>query len=196
MGRGYSGLRSSHREFSFEHRQMRSGVSAKILGIRGPLSARGIPGTYALGDPGLLADELVGSYQEKVWDLGIIPHFSDDELVPRFKAIIPEKFSIRVIHPSSDTLTIVREIGQCRRVVTSSLHGMIVADSFGIPRRVEYSAKMNKDGGDFKFRDYSASIQTPFETGKMTEPKNRNVIEDVKFEIYDAYRALESYLKS
>src|ERR1041384_4874651 len=33
---------------------------ATILALRGPLSARGIKGDYALGDPGLLADELVG----------------------------------------------------------------------------------------------------------------------------------------
>src|SRR5271166_6936186 len=40
--------------------QMTSGVSAKILAVRGPLSARGIPGSFAIGDPGILADELVG----------------------------------------------------------------------------------------------------------------------------------------
>src|SRR5580658_55748 len=57
-------------------------LQPKILGLRGPLTARGIPGDYALGDPGILADELVGQ-QEKQWDLGILPHFSDEELIPR-----------------------------------------------------------------------------------------------------------------
>ena len=51
--------------------QTRTGVSAKILAVRGPLSARGIPGSFALGDPGILANELVGD-QDKLWDLGII----------------------------------------------------------------------------------------------------------------------------
>jgi pyruvyltransferase len=168
--------------------QMKSGVTAKILLLRGPLSARGIPGNYGLGDPGLLADELVGP-QKKLWDLGIVPHFSDMDLVKRFTALIPKQHSIKVISPSKDPLTVVKEIGSCYRIVTSSLHGMIVADAFGIPRRVEYCSKMDKDGGDFKFRDYSASIQTPFETGKMMEP-SRTSIEDIKYNIYDAYKAL------
>lgn len=172
---------------------MHSGVTAKILALRGPLTARGIPGSFAIGDPGILADELVG-LQEKQWDLGIVPHFSDADLVPKFQALIPKEHSVRVIHPSTDALTMLREIGACHRIVTSSLHGMIVADAFGIPRRVEYSPKLDKDGGDFKFRDYSASIQTPFETGKMIEP-NRFYVEDVKFAVYDAYRALSGIVR-
>jgi hypothetical protein len=164
----------------------------KILSLRGPLSAKGIPGDYPLGDPGVLANELVGP-QEKLWDLGIVPHWQDDELADRFLKLIPSKFSCRVISPSSDPLTVVREIGACKRIVTSSLHGMIVADSFGgIPRRVESCDKMNVDGGLFKFKDYSASIKTEFEIGKMIEP-SRFRVEDIKFNIYDAYRQLGGY---
>src|SRR5882672_5230455 len=32
---------------------------AKILALRGPLTAKGVKGDFALGDPGLLASELV-----------------------------------------------------------------------------------------------------------------------------------------
>jgi pyruvyltransferase len=173
--------------------QMRSGITAKIVALRGPLTARGIPGSYTLGDPGILADELVGP-QKKQWDLGIIPHFSDTELAARFTAMIQPPHTTRVIHPGGDPLTVLREIGACHRIVTSSLHGMIVADAFGIPRRVEYTPKMDKDGGDFKFRDYSASIQTPFIVGKMQEPA-RTSVEDIKYNVYDAYRSLEGLLK-
>lgn len=167
--------------------------TAHILSVRGPLSARGLPGSFTLGDPGILADELVGP-QEKLWDLGIVPHWEDADLVSRFTALIPKQHTCKVIHPSGDTLTILRQIGACHRIVTSSLHGMITADAFGIPRRVEICSKMGKDGGDFKFRDYSASIQTPFEIGKMTEP-SRFRIEDVKFAVFDAYQALGAALK-
>ena len=67
---------------------------------------------------------------------------------------------------------------------------LIVADSFGgIPRRVELCEKMANEGGLFKFRDYSASIRTPFELGKMVEP-SRVLVEEVKFSIYDALREL------
>jgi hypothetical protein len=150
-------------------------------------------GSFTLGDPGILANELVGP-QEKQWDLGIIPHWEDDDLVPRFTSIIPERYTCKVINPHDEPLDILRQIGACRRVVTSSLHGMITADAFGIPRRVEICSKLEKDGGTFKFRDYSASIQTPFEVGKMTEP-SRFRIEDVQFAVFDAYQALGVMLK-
>jgi hypothetical protein len=171
--------------------------NATILALRGPLSAHGVKGNFALGDPGLLADELVG-WQEKKWDLGIVPHWKDDELVPRFIQMF-RSFgthpTIQVISPRGDPLTILREIGACRRIVTSSLHGMITADAFAIPRRVEMSPKLlnTTEGYDFKFRDYSASINTPFEPGKMTEP-SRWPIEDTRFAIFDAYKILEKEL--
>jgi|SRR5208337_555648 len=165
----------------------------KILGLRGPLSARGIPGNYAIGDPGILVDELVGM-QEKQWDLGILPHFMDEELVPRFTKLMPPGTVILPINPGDDPLTVLRQIGGCRRIVTSSLHGMIAADAFGIPRRVEMCSKLAKDGADFKFRDYSASIQTKWEPGKISEA-SRFRVEDVKFAVYDAFRALRSELK-
>src|SRR5208282_4363338 len=144
--------------------------TAKILALRGPLSARGVAGSFALGDPGLLANELVGP-QEKKWDLGIVPHWQDTELAERFSRLIRPPYTTKVINPGDDPITVLQQIGSCNRIVTSSLHGMIATDAFGgIPRRVEICSAMEKDGGDFKFRDYSASIQTPFETGKMIEP--------------------------
>ncbi len=136
--------------------QMKTGISAKILALRGPLTARGIPGNYALGDPGILANELVG-IQEKHWTHGILPHWSDNELVPRFKALIAPEYRVLVINPKDDPLTVLHQIGSCHKLVTSSLHGMIAADAFGIPRRVEICKQMAKEGGDFKFRDYSAT---------------------------------------
>lgn len=167
--------------------------TATILSVRGPLSARGIKGDFALGDPGILANELVGP-QEKKWDLGIIPHWQDDELAERFLNLVPPQHSCKIIDPKGDVLEVLRNIGACHRIVTSSLHGMIVADAFGIPRRVEICPKMERDGGDFKFRDYSASIQTRFARGEMIEA-SRFRVEDVKFAVFDAYKALEEALK-
>ena len=177
-------------EYSRLHLHTRT---AKVLSIRGPLSARGIPGSFTLGDPGLLADELVGP-QEKKWDLGIVPHWQDGDLVARYVGVIKAPHTFTVINPGDDPLDVLRQIGSCHRIVTSSLHGMIVADAFGIPRKVEICKAMARDGGDFKFRDYSASIQCEFKTGVMMEP-SRFRVEDVRFAIYDAYKDLESGIK-
>lgn len=182
-----------HEDSRLQLQGIRTGILAKILAVRGPLTARVLPGTYALGDPGILADELVG-IQTKHYDLGILPHFTDRELVPKFTALIKAPHVVKVINPGDAPLDVVRQIGQCRRLVTSSLHGMIVADAFGVPRRVEMAKQNLRDGGDFKFRDYSAAIQTKFEIGKMVEA-SRFRVEDVKFQIYDAFRALNRELK-
>ena len=177
-----SGLLREESKLKFDPSQ------AKILALRGPLTARSFTGEFALGDPGLLASELIDA-QDKQWDLGILPHWQDDQLVEKFQALIPAKFTCHIINPSDHPLTVLKEISSCRRLVTSSLHGMICADSMNIPRRVEECDQLIKDGGLFKFYDYSATIKTPFETGKMIEPE-RNRVDDSKFAIYDAYREL------
>ena len=169
---------------------------AHIISLRGPLSARGLSGCSKItyGDPGLLADELVGP-QDKLYDLGILPHWSDKELVPRFEAM-NIKGEIKIINPTINPLTVLRQIGRCKRLVTSSLHGVIVADAFGIQRRLEIASTMNgkHEGGDFKFRDYHASIQMPFEPGKMAKAQ-RWIVEDVRFAVYDAFKVLEKELR-
>jgi len=166
---------------------------AKILAIRGPLSAKGLIGNFALGDPGLIANELIG-YQNKEWDMGFMPHWQDKELVPRFQKLVPLDQSRIIIDSSDDPITILKQIASCRRMVTSSLHGMILADSMGIPRRVEVCPAMERDGGTFKFRDYSESIGSKFTPGVMMEPKRFHV-EDRQHEIYDAYQELKKALK-
>jgi len=118
-----------------------------------------------------------------------LPHFSDSKLGPRFTALCPAPYLSTVIDPRGEPLDVLRLIGSCRKIVTSSLHGMIVADAFGIPRRVEISPALAKDGGDFKFRDYSASVKMPLVAGKVAEP-NRFHVEDLKFAVYDAFRLL------
>ncbi len=159
----------------------------KILGLRGPLTAKTWPYDVVIGDPGLLADELVGC-QSRDYDLGIVPHWSDTELGkdPRF---IGHKWSTLVINPADNPLKVIRQIGSCKKIVSSSLHGLIVADAFGIPRRFETTPRFDREGGLFKFEDYSASINAPFEIGTLYQA-NSHLVDDRKHEIWDAYKAL------
>ncbi len=178
-----------------EHTKLTIGSEAKILALRGPLTAKFFTGSYALGDPGILANELVGP-QKKLWDIGIVPHWRDTTLAGSFPKLIPKQYSCKVIDVRESPLEVLRQIGSCGKIVTSSLHGMIVADAFGLPRRVEYCPELSKpsEGGDFKFRDYSESIHAPFEFGKL-QTATRVRVEDLQFSIYDAYRELSSIVK-
>lgn len=160
-------------------------LDAEILALRGPLSANGVRGSFALGDLGLLANELV-QVETKKHTLGIVPHWSDKALGidPRFTQYNPI-----VIDPCGDPLDVIRTIGECHKIVSSSLHGIILADAFGIPRRIEYAPRLDVEGGTFKFRDYSESVRTPFEIGK-TVRGNIQVINDCKSSLYDVLREL------
>jgi pyruvyltransferase len=175
----------------FEHSKIDIPFST-ILSLRGPLSAQGILGSFALGDPGILANELVG-FQDKKWDLGIVPHWRDKKLVTKFTKSVRPTGDVLVIDPGQDPIEVLKQIGSCRKIVTSSLHGLIVADAFLIPRRLEISPALSKEGGDFKFRDYSASINTPFIPGEMMTPSIR-MVEELKFNVFDAYEFLASEL--
>lgn len=154
---------------------------ATVMGVRGPLSAKSFPGRHlVLGDPGLLADQLVAPV-EKRYDLGLVPHWSDDTLEHR-----PEftKFNPHVIRSTGDPLEVIREIGRCKKIVSSSLHGVIVADAFAIPRRTEMTALFAREGGTFKFRDYNGSIGMKFVEGKLQAP-DRFRITNRQAELFD-----------
>lgn len=165
--------------------------NSKVLAVRGPLTAIDFKGDIVLGDPGLLADELVGE-QDRIYNLGLVPHWTDKELEhnPIFK-----NFDPKIIRVDDDPLEVIRQIGQCKKIVSSSLHGIIVADAFGIPRRVEISpialARPKQEGGLFKWRDYSASIDLPFEIG-VTQEADRNTILDKQSELHDVFDEIES----
>lgn len=157
------------------------------LAVRGPLTG----GSKVYGDPGLLAEELV-VIKRRTHQLGLVPHWSDDVLAtdPRFT-----RYSPVVIDPAGDPVDVVRAIGSCHKIVTSSLHGAIVADSFGIPRRIEPAPRMaqGKEGGMFKFRDYNLSVGVEHKIG-VTQRASRQHVETLKHILYDLYDELGDYV--
>lgn len=165
--------------------------NAKILALRGPLTAKGVRGNIVLADPGLLADELVGE-QDKLYNLGIVPHWTDKSLEnnPLFK-----KYNPKIIRVTDDPLKVIKEIGQCKKIVSSSLHGIILADAFSIPRRIEMAPRMishpHQEGGLFKWEDYSASIGMKLKIG-LTQEADRNIVIEKQHELFDLFEEIKS----
>ena len=56
-------------------------------------------------------------------------------------------------HPSA----VIRDIASCGAILSSSLHGLVVADSYGIPAAWT-SGSPPLTGGDFKFQDYASAF--------------------------------------
>jgi pyruvyltransferase len=192
LPRNYSGIIAGcgklHEKTKFDFPE------AKVLGLRGYLTAAGVKGDYAIGDPGLLADELV-PLEEKEWNLGVVPHWSDTKL--EFNETFL-KYSPKIIRVTDDPLKVISEIGRCKKIVSSSLHGIVLADAFQIPRRIEIppSAYNNPgiEGGLFKWHDYASSLDMKLLIGETHEPDRRRVVEK-QHELFDMFEEIRSIFK-
>jgi pyruvyltransferase len=125
-----------------------------VRAVRGPITAdflRGhgvyVPDVY--GDPGLLVgslwtrDELRGD--RPVVPVSVVPNFHD------FRASAADPAGrVQVISPQLPVREVLARIAASEYVVGSSLHGVIVAESLGIPARFVRSGVEP----DIKYRDY------------------------------------------
>lgn len=144
----------------------------RICAVRGPLTreillAHGIDAPEIYGDPALLMPRFYNPVVDVRYEYGIVPHYVDKEhpWLAR-QGSIP---NVLIIDVMSDTLSFVQQIKQCRYILSSSLHGIICADAYGIPAMwIEFSDKVFGDG--FKYHDYLKSIhRTNYERIHVTE---------------------------
>lgn len=127
-------------------------TSFVIHALRGPRSraaalANGLHAPPVYGDPGWLLPRLMPAEGiARTTELGVIPHIS--ELAsPNVEGIMKEEMRryligqgdpVRIIstyhHPSMTAFRAkLEEILACKRVVSASFHGLILADAYGIP---------------------------------------------------------------
>ncbi len=129
-------------------------ANAKIVAVRGKLTLTRIAhnsDNVVLGDGGLLCDTLVNARPEKKYELGVIPHFVDQD-----NDVIQEmskKTGVKLIDICAPHMDVIEDTLRCRRVLSSSLHGLVLADSLGIPNDW-IQVSRNLFGGGFKFQDY------------------------------------------
>lgn len=130
-----------------------------ILAVRGELTLErlrnsGHQVSPLLGDPGALISQLYTFTGKIRKGVGVVPHYVDMD--DAFVNLCREA-GFRIINPLSDIETYLSELTDCEIILTSSLHGLVFAHSYGIPAAwVEISNKVIGDG--FKFKDYYSSI--------------------------------------
>lgn len=133
---------------------------AKFLAVRGPRTRKRllelgyqVPEVY--GDPAILLPILIENRNKTVYELGIIPHYVDyDNLKEMFK----DQTNVKIINLiTDDVVKTTNEILECKKVVSTSLHGLIVSHAYQIPALwVKISQKLS--GDDIKFFDYLESV--------------------------------------
>lgn len=134
-----------------------------------------------VGDGGLLADRLIGGARKPRYEIGIIPHFKEQDCAQM--ALLRERYpNARVIDLTMDPLEAIREIASCAHIFSSSLHGLIVADSLGIPNMRLYLTDAPKGDG-FKYDDYYSAFGVkvePFVVGPDHIPSLNGLIDRYK----------------
>ena len=128
-----------------------------IWAVRGPLTAKrleqlGIEVDVPYGDPVLLLKRLYKPVPlSQDYEYGVIAHYIDRKTVEDW----PD--NILRIDIASAPWKIVQDVNRCKKIISSSLHGIVIADTYNIPALwVKLSDGLA--GDDFKFHDYFASI--------------------------------------
>jgi len=160
----------------------------RIISVRGPMTRQKfldahIPCPERYGDMALLIRYIIrppaNALVTKRFKYGIIPHYVDKDH-PYIKQMgARPACTIIDINQAKTPEKFVKELHECNYILSSTLHGIIICDSYGIPAH-HISLTDKVVGGTWKFRDYYASvgrnygsidIKTPYESLESTLPK-------------------------
>ena len=145
--------------------------NAKFLAVRGPQtrqflmkSGYEVPEIY--GDPALLLPRYFNPKVEKKYRYGIVPHYNDWKVVQDWYQDRSDVVLIDMMTTDIESKTIA--FLQCEKIISSSLHGIIIAHAYGIPAVWQkFSDKVF--GDDIKYQDYMESVQLAFYRPQIKE---------------------------
>ena len=130
-----------------------------------------------LADPGILAPLLVEPCEKK-YHVGIVPHRWDkkEEVFERMLEYYPNS---KFIDVQNEPRQVLKEISMCEYIISTSLHGLIAADAYGIPNCwCEISDRVIGKG--FKFHDYFSSFGTDRNMFDLRSGKLPDIEKDFK----------------
>ncbi|WP_224004136.1 polysaccharide pyruvyl transferase family protein [Aureimonas sp. SA4125] len=134
--------------------------------VRGPLSAEqlGIDADKALTDGAILSPRL---YPKPSTSLGtvVIPHW--ETLLHNDWDSVCRNAGMTLIDPMGAVSDVIPKIASAKLVLTESLHGAIIADTYGIPW---IAFTTNKSFSVFKWTDWTRSVGLPLKLRVIAPP--------------------------
>ncbi len=126
--------------------------------LRGPVTSALLERRdTTFGDPGLLVTDVFGTLPDRQEKIGIVPHLTKRE-DPALEAVVAADPRLTLIDPATrDASAVVHRIAECAYVLSSSLHGLVVADACGVPN-TWLEPWGNHGFAALKFQDYAASV--------------------------------------
>lgn len=135
----------------------------RVHAVRGPLTRNrlielGVTCPDIYGDPAVLYKQIYNPDVNKRYKLGIIPHYTEK----KSKLLDPllQNPDVLLINIQDELNTVVQHVKSCEHIVSSSLHGLIIADMYNVPS-AWIKIEGNLMGDDFKFLDYYSSVNDP-----------------------------------
>ena len=131
-----------------------------VRAVRGPLTRQFLienfhidcPETY--GDPALLFPYFFPEFKRKEnpsYDYIVIPHFTE-------RTLFPKSDFANIVYPTDPWHEVIEKILDSKFVISSSLHGIIIAEAYGIPARL---LRITENQHLFKYRDYYLGTSHP-----------------------------------
>jgi pyruvyltransferase len=143
------------------------------LAVRGPetrklLMQHNLACPEIYGDPAILLPQLIRNDIKKKYAIGVVPHFSHYQY---FLKIIGND-DVKVINVENSLPDVIRNILSCEIILSTSLHGLIIAEAYGLPALMLIMDKP-LHGDLFKFEDYFHSTNrslsfSQFESSKIS----------------------------
>lgn len=169
-------------------RRMRPEVQkADIRAVRGPRTREliinaGFQCPDVFGDPAILMPRFYIPKSLPASKAGLILHHTQESDATRKLAENCGFKAISIFRKGADQLeSFVDELCSCEKVFSTSLHGIILAQAYGIPAqwiRVE-NTPIHKDE-DHKFADYFGGVNLPGQTAKVVMLKRESLVELMK----------------
>ncbi|MEI8365509.1 MAG: polysaccharide pyruvyl transferase family protein [Parachlamydiaceae bacterium] len=151
-GTGYNGKVKDLALYDFTNLDVRA--------VRGPLTRQflvenfGIECPEIYGDPALLMPYFFPEFQRPEYppnDYIVIPHYSENKLFPKDE-------QGHIVYSTDPWDEIIQKILDSQFVISSSLHGIVVAEAYGIPARL---LRVTEHEPLIKYQDYYLGTNRP-----------------------------------
>ena len=169
----------------------------KVYAVRGKLTRNlikekeKVPEVY--GDPALLMPQIYKPKVEKIGKVGLLPHFTDYWFI---QGRYGNKNTLKIL---GDPRDIIKKMLQYEKIITSSMHGVILAEAYGIPvvwtKLIDPIYKEEK-GSEFKFHDYFSINNRKFESVSWEDGvKVGNILNSSKIDTTPLLKAFKKMWK-
>ena len=153
---------------------------AVFKAVRGQKTIQRIEKNVPTGDPGILiAPTYLLRRKKHSKNIGVIIHYADKNTAIAKKISKDSRFTI--IDPLDEPRNVAEKISNCGLILSSSLHGLIFADSLSIPN-IHIKISQNITGGNYKFEDYYSGIGKKYIQADISKIFSDEYLKEIKQE--------------